>query len=409
MPTPHLPNMDPATAELLRYYAALEEEMTNSIVSATVNSWTWTRCKGLLDSLDTQVSTILSESLAWDSKHLPAAYHAGMNYGGQTAHMHGVSGDVASVFHQMPAQALKRLAEDAAGQRSIFLRAILRQSRDYLRDLTTGHIARGMGLGHGTAAVGRALRESLIDQQRNGEIVSALAAKVNTATGVIYSNGTVHSLHEYARMATHTGMMGAMNEGSLDMYRALDVNCLRVSTHGTLCYICAPLEGTVFALDAKGEEMGYPSHATISLPQHPNCSHSFEPVAFPDKDKDHAPPTWALGTDSAAKRDMYARFREEHPEKQQMSRQGFTSTHEVAKWKRGNPGVPDSELRGPKYRYSGINARRQEAIATMLKEPGLSYSNAVSRQTRAYMRTEQYTKERTAPTPSAQRKAANAW
>ena len=399
-----MPAFDPEIAELLTYYDALEESLVSSIVTATCESYTWNRCRDLLAHLDAGITRVYTDANAWDVRHLPTAYQTGLHAGQYEAHKAGVQGGGEFVFHQIPHATLRRLAEEAVGQRRLFLRAILRQSRDYLRQLTAGHIAQGLGLGNSPAAVGRALRESIFDMQRRGELADAIAQGINTATGIIYTDGSVHSIHEYAQMAAHTGMMAAQNTGALDMYRNLDVHCLRVSTHGTLCFRCQPLEGAVFALDAHGVALGYPLYSIISLPVHPNCEHSFLPVDMPGKG-DRSAPTWAMGSSKADVREQYAQFRKHHDAKYRLSKQGFASEGQVDRWKAGNPGVDERDLRGPRYRYAGINARRQSAIADMLQLQGLSYSDAVGKQTRAFMASERYQRLRTSPTPYAQRRA----
>jgi len=397
-----LPQFPAEITQLLHWYDTLEDRLVTQMVNATLHDFTRNQAKTLYTDLQAQMAQLDREAAQWDASTIPAAYHAGAQSAHQKAQAVNLHGPAPS-FTEIPSRALRQLAKAATGEREALTRGILRQSHDYLRELTSGHLAEGLGLGTGSGGIGRQLREALIDRARGPQLADDLAAKINTATGVIYRDGSVHSFHEYAQMAALTGTAAAANAGQVSEYLELGAKYLRVDSHGTICPQCAPLEGKVFAVDAEGESQGYPLYTTITLPVHPRCAHGWSPCVDLDKRTDKPPPEYALNNTPKGQREMRQRYAEEHPKEYALSKQGFASTGMIARYKAANPDVPEADLRGPRYRYAGINSRRQSAIATMLQTPGLSYRAAVSRETQAFMATEKYHRLRPDVTPHAQR------
>jgi hypothetical protein len=69
-------------------------------------------------------------------------------------------------------------------------------------------------------------------------------------------------------------------------------------------------------------------------------------------------------------------------------------------------GMPIKDLRGPRWRYRGIESRRPQAIEAMLRDRRLSYKDAMEAQTRQFMRSPNYLQQRPdSLTPAAQRRA----
>jgi len=312
--------------------------------------------------------------------------------------------------------AIKALASDMAGYRARFLGllpnadkslngGILRQVDDYLRTLAGENIPRALA-GESVYRVGMAIREGGIDALRTGAGLQDLAAGMDAALGVTYADGSVHSLQAYSQMAARTGVMRARTEASLSTMQQHGVHLFQVSTHGTICPLCLPFEGTVWAFDAEGERQGY-QRCPVSWPRHPSCAHSVIPyLGLPAEGTPATPPDAAFEGDRAQREWV----KEKNPELLQAARQGFSTQ---AEWNNAKKtlaeghGVELSELRGPRYRYRNIEARRQQATANMLENPSLKYKDAMSGITTGYMQTPEYAMARATSgiySPTRQRK-----
>jgi hypothetical protein len=200
-------------------------------------------------------------------------------------------------------------------------------------------------------------------------------------------------------MAARTGLARAMEEGNVDRITEMGIHLGRINAYGTLCYYCAPWEGRTVALDAEGVSMGYVLRDAFV--EHPNGGHMVYPFVEGVTGERNDPEPWMVKNDRS---EYYHRFRDEHEKWYQFSRQGFSKRGEVEQWRAANPGVPDRELRGPRWRYSGINNRRLTAIENMLQTPGLDYKTAMEQQTRKFMQSRDYHVQRPEVTPSAQRR-----
>lgn len=401
---------DPALALLLQWYDAMEGRLIETLRDATIQGWEREQARAMLRGLDIEIRRLDKATGVWDASYMREQYVTGQMYAdGLLRDIEGLPGDLIDEPLTPPREALARLAREASGNRDRMLTAILRQSDDYLRRLATGELAQGLGLGKSSYAVGKAIREASIEAIRRGPILPEIARGIMTASGVVYSDGSVHSLHAYGQMSARTGMANALRAGQEDRFAATGlVHVIKVPANGTLCWKCAQFESKCFALDAEGEQLGYPPISVLYEQMiHPQCRHlGWIPVVFPDPRTDLPPEKW---TQTADDKELYRRFREEHPERYQASRQGFATSGELRKWKAGNPEVPAEALRGPRWRYRAIEARRQDAIVDMLLEPELKYADAVAEQTRQFMATEAYLKQRAKTgelSPAAQRRAA---
>jgi hypothetical protein len=171
------------------------------------------------------------------------------------------------------------------------------------------------------------------------------------------------------------------------------VHVYQVIPHGSLCALCAPYEGTCWAIDSEGEAMGY-RRCPVSWPRHPYCWHPFAPF-LPGISKGEKQLPDALYNASDTEHRTFQRTH--YPEWTQAARQGFSTTYE---WERAvktlhkEHGLKKSELRGMRWRYAGIEQRRIKATEAMLKDPNLSYAEAMRRQTRGFMGRDAYWTQR---------------
>ncbi len=400
--------VNPEPAEnliLLAWYDRMEAFLVEEMVHAVRGSYQWARAQSLLMQIRAQVALLLQQAGPLDDAALRTHYQQGLDAAFEMLReIEGLPEELRPGM-TLPYQALQALARDAAGQRVVFLRGILRQSRDYLRSLAAGEIAQGLGLGKDSYAVGKAIREGLIDAVRRREVAREIAGQIMTATGVIYTDGSVHSLHAYGQMAGRTGMANAIRQAQLDAYDESGiVHLVKIPTNGTLCYRCLPFEGRVFAIDAIGEAMGYPPLSVWRANGwHPACRHTGVIPIIKPTPRDRPPEKRFV---NASHTDLYAWMRDEHDDLYRASRQGFATLGEWEQWRRANPGIPVDQLRGPRWRYAGIESRRQDAITEMLLDGDLHYADAVSRQTAVFMESESYQQQRPIITPAAQRRRA---
>lgn len=403
---PEFDPSDPALSLLLQWYDQMEGKLIETLRDATVQGWEREFAAQMLRGLDLEIRRLERSAGVWEGKYLREQYVTGQTYtDGLLRDIEGTPFDFIDEPLTPPREALSALARETTGQRSQLLSAILRQSDDYLSRLASGEIAEGLGLGRSSYAVGKAIREGLIAGVKTGAVQQEIARGILTASGVVYSDDSVHSLHAYGQMAGRTGMAQALRAGQEDRFRSTGlVHVIKVPANGTLCWRCSPFEGRCFALDAAGERLGYPPIRVLYERMiHPNCRHTgWIPITVPEPGWDRPPDAWVLRADQKL---LYQRFRDQHPTMYQASRQGFATTGELRQWKQANPGVPFEELRGPRWRYGSIETRRQAAVEEMLQELDLSYADAMSRQTELFMAGDDYAKQRPSVTPAAQARA----
>lgn len=369
---------DPAIEALRRIYLDLGIRLHEAYIEALINGYNErTRARDLLAQVDAELRRLGTTVDTWERGQVQLSFDLGrQDAEAKLSALYGrpYSTPEASAFNRLNRPAIEAIAQDIAGQRGRFLGSILRQGQDLLREISSGEIARGLGLGNGARVVGEAIREGAIArvlEQRGGAAkVDALAKRIDAACGVVYSDGSVHSLEAYGQMSARTGMMRAFAEGSARTYQAAGVHLYTVSTNGTLCHICLPYEGKTFAFDEEGERLGYP-RMNRPVPLHPNCQHSIAPALEELGPYEQVDPAVLTATDS----DLYARMRDEVPDGRQRldwARRGFRNDMEAKRLEaRG-------QEYGPRYRRAGIEARRIEATRRVLESGGkVSYRQAL--------------------------------
>jgi hypothetical protein len=112
---------------------------------------------------------------------------------------------------------------------------------------------------------------------RNELLKKAIDGKYIT---VIDKNGNPEQwqIDTYAEMVTRTKLMEASTQAVIDTADAVGADLVQVSSHNTLCRICAEFEGKIFSLS--GSDKDFPAATELS-PFHPNCQHS-ETIVFKD-------------------------------------------------------------------------------------------------------------------------------
>lgn len=379
---------DPTAAALARLYRDLEMRLTQHLLDATISEWRRERYEALRRQVAAEIAK--AEGRAPELEKLLVARNFDAGQEAASEEIAGVSERHGLRFRpigpdtwdQLNRQSIEALAGDVAGQRTRFLtHGILRQADDYLRQLSSGEVSAGLGLGRGPRAVGRAIRDGSIRQLQDGRAIQYLAGRIESAVGVVYSDGSVHSLQAYGEMSARTGMMRAYSEGSAARHQEYGIHLYRVSTHQTLCWMCRPFEGTVWAYDAQGEAMGY-AQCPREVPFHPNCRHHRQAFVPEVMEGENLDPSIA-GMDDRA---LYRHMRDDVPDGAEMmrwQRLGWRNEKEA------RAGIAAGKEHGPHWRDAGIEGRRNEALKAVLAGGGkTSYSQEMSRITGNRMRAE---------------------
>ncbi len=285
----------------------------------------------------------------------------------------------------VPHRVIQSVIKEAVGQRDALLGGILRQTRDYLRDLTSGALAKSLGLGTSAQDVGRAIRDAGMDQFKSGGLLQ-LTKQLDASCGVVYSNGRVVSLHAYGQMTARAGLSNALQAGRDTRYRDMRVQLAKVTTIGTLCERCRPWEGCVVAMDAAGEEaQGYTPVALWYKARHPGCQHDLMPF-FPGlSGPAKHPPDWVRDADP---RDYAQHFKAEHPALLDLQGRGFANERQAkqlmaAAKMRGKD--PDA-VKGPRFREAGVEGKRLEATRRVLAGTATDYRQAMAQVNGEWMR-----------------------
>jgi hypothetical protein len=382
---------------LYRLYLEADAALRQALITATVDGFERRRLEALEQQIAATLSRLSGRVDSIEGAALERAWRGGIAEADSKLAPKGARAEAAT-WGRLNEGAIEALARDVSSNRQTLLGTVLRQSRDYLRELGTGQLARGLGLGTGPADVGRAIREGGIQRLLEGGKLQKLTEALDSAVGVVYSDGSVHSLHAYGQMAARTGEMRAMTQSSNLRYEAAGCHLVEVSDHGTLCFLCEPLEGKTFALDAAGVALGYPLLGGL-IPRHPNCQHSTAPIV-PGDTPGEPPDADAL---RMTDRELYARMRDDVPdgaERMALSRRGWGNLAQA------RAGQERGEEFGPRYRQAGIEARRLEATRRVLESKGkLSYRQAMSQVTAETFRFEKTTRLATS-TASAMRAEA---
>jgi hypothetical protein len=396
-------------------YLTVEMRLRASLVEATraglAGQWSARRTEALL----AQVGAELVRLNVWLDANEPQQLRLSFDTGQAiaTQEVRAVAPELAAgTWDTLNRDAIEAIIADASGQRGLFFGitggypgAILRNAEDYLRALTTGEILAGIGAGDGPRTVGREIRDRGIEALREGQQLQEVAARMDRAAGVTYFRrdeaGNVlrdadgapveagtRSLHSYGQMTARTGMANAQEAGTVDRYQAMGVELFTVSRHGTLCYLCRPMEeeGLVFRFEwATGEGARRYPLCPWPIPRHPACMHARIPYIAATMG-DNPPTSRQRAALGLTDRELYARMRDKEPELQAAAKQGFAFEQDFERARKQSPRVDASELRGPRWRQAGIEGRRIEATRRMLEDPELPFTRAMSQVTGEMLR-----------------------
>lgn len=415
---------------LTAIYNDLDMYIRSQLVNATreqiSGTWQGRRAKALLDQIRVRLEQIHRQSTSWQETAFPQSLQSEAEKIEKELLEAGKllppnAAQEAQQWHRLNDDALSAIADDLTRTRAQHLGiltnsqgiampgSVLRQADDYLRQLGAIHISRGVGTGQGSYAVGKALRTSAEEALRNNIALQELAEGINSACGIVDSAGRTWSLQRYSQMAARTGMSRAATEGAMNKLQEFGEHLYRVTSNGTLCYICLPYEGKTFSMDEEGDKLGYP-RLNRTFPLHPNCRHSIYPAIIETLKEGESFPKMTQEQLSMDDKGRYAYMREHNPAKMQVARQGFSSWPEYNRYKK-NVGkaynLADKELRGKRYRYDSIESRRKQATLMMLEDNNLTYAQAMAKVTRSFINSPEYAKLRPSITPSAQRSIAN--
>jgi len=108
----------------------------------------------------------------------------------------------------------------------------------------------------------RTVRDYLRDQIGQGEFLEI--------------KGRTYKMNNYAELVGRTTMRDAQTAATLDLCHQYENDLVQVSSHGTVCEICAQYEGKVYSIS--GKTLGYPI-LDAKTPFHPNCEHSLLPTS----------------------------------------------------------------------------------------------------------------------------------
>jgi len=109
----------------------------------------------------------------------------------------------------------------------------------------------------------RTVRDYLRDQIGQGEFLEI--------------KGRSYKMNKYAELVGRTTMRDAQTAATLDLCHQYENDLVQVSSHGTVCEICAQYEGKVYSIS--GKTLGYPI-LDARTPFHPNCEHSLLPTSL---------------------------------------------------------------------------------------------------------------------------------
>jgi hypothetical protein len=422
MPSPLTgPTPDPVAEALAQIYLEMDGEIRGRLVFATLDELAgdWNLQKSLVVRVQlVEALTRLGVTLdAQTGEALAAIAAQGVQEAGAELISLGIAESRVAQARFNPAS-IEAIARDIARQRGVYLGTIgsgegsvLRQVDDYLRRLQTGEITKGLLDRTAPAQVGRNLREAAIDAQRM-QWVAGQIDRVGTVPMYDRTGREIgrQSLHAWGRMAARTGMARAEAEGRSSAHEAAGIEVYQVNTTGSLCFICAPFEGKFFRYrwSTSPEYQRFPE-CPREIPLHPQCFHRLIAVPYPD---DAAHPTAGeLETLQGDNRALYAYQRDvapDGPDRLWAAQHGFATRSQWQTYKRmaAREGMPIKDLRGPRWRYRGIESRRPQAIEAMLRDRRLSYKDAMEAQTRQFMRSPNYLQQRPdSLTPAAQRRA----
>lgn len=90
-------------------------------------------------------------------------------------------------------------------------------------------------------------------------------------TGFVDARGARWDLGTYTEMVGRTTLREAMTAGTLGRLQDVGHDLVTISSHGTTCDICGPLEGQTYSIS--GDDPNYDQLPDGGPPFHPNCLH----------------------------------------------------------------------------------------------------------------------------------------
>lgn len=175
------------------------------------------------------------------------------------------------------------LPDKPAAFQAVSREAVEQLQASLLSDLDGAHQTVGRRANDVFAAEQRkaAVRQLLGAQGSPSSAAQGLAQQLQRqgVTAFVDRAGRAWDLERYSRMATRTVTRQAVTQGAIARMAANGVNLARVSTHGSTCEVCGPMEGRLISLDGTVSE--HDGAAVYGLdrvpPFHPNCAHILSP------------------------------------------------------------------------------------------------------------------------------------
>ena len=359
------PESSPQEEALRQLYEGLDNELRTRLAEAVRGGYTWRRDMALRSQIRTQMRRLDQLARQAEAQGVRQQALLGRNRAAEQLREHPEFPLGEGTFAEFNPRTLAALAADMAGQRVQFLGTVLRQSEDFLRQVATGQVAQGLGLGRNAASLARAIRDQSIAEVDEGRPLQELADRIDNAACVVYSDGSRHSLQAYGQMAARTGMARAFEAGALAQYTGVGINLYQVSIIGSLCYICSPWEGTVGWVGTPVP--GYPSLEGM-CPWHPQCRHCLIPWIPAVDGPGEVVADWAQAPD-VTPRDYYRHMAQtpEGRQKMQWARQGFRSEAQAKRL------TAAGRTHAPSYRLPGIEARRIQATEMVVRGEAKDY------------------------------------
>jgi hypothetical protein len=413
--------MDTNVETLTRLYRQIQqglyEQLVNASIDAANNEWTIKRANIMLEQIRQELEKLHADVTQLEGDMSVQAFKEGGYQAQKSLEKMGESiKTLPSDWVKLNTKTIESLARDMAGQRGLFLGvipgkngkpypgSILRGVDDFLRTLQNNTLIDSAALGRSSRQSGAALRNSAVEALKQNQALQNLSQEIDRACGVAYLNSegkevAYHSLEFYGQMSARTGQARMLEEGNIAAQQNLGVELFEVSIHGTLCYVCRPFEGKVFRYDfaQSPDAMKYPL-CPREIPFHPNCMHSRQPWVveiFGDK----IPSEDEMNILNSSNKDLYQHMADEPQGRMLMkaARQGYATENGYYKdlnaLKKRMKGKSDEDilkaqrdLKGPRWKMKGIEARRLEATQMMLENPGMSYQSAIGKVTQKYLR-----------------------
>ena len=408
------PNWDAMAEEQDAHYLRVQADLLKTLRDATLGEgWSRERAELLYRQVWAKLRGLQAQVSPAQLQQITRAYQMGQHAARQALMQLRLplQEAIPAAFSSVNFRAVHALASDVVASQSRVLGltgfqpgSILRDVHDYLWEITRQEVGTGIGVGRGAEDIGRLIRgdyapgsgeySGLLAQLKAGgklqdfsslpdNVVAAVSDHLNQMAGFVDRGGNTWSLHRYSMMAARTGSQRAYVAGQVNAMQEHGITLVEVSSHGTLCPICRPWEGTVGTM-GDVEKAGYP-RLDNRCPFHPNCLHILNPWMKGLNDAGPAPKEIWNASPAALRKQMQET---EHGRTLlDFAGRGFTSEHEVKGFIAD--GVAPSEVKGPRWHDPGIEKRRLAATEELLKTGNTrTYTQAMASQTGQRMRDE---------------------